>query len=394
MPNNKLSIRAKLNKSLSNASVYINRAALQHNAAVAQSIAPNAHLISVIKANAYGHGMLDTAAALSSVTHGFAVARIDEALELRDNGFQQMIIVMSPALSPEALNRCAENDLTAVIHTAQNIDIHALPKHLDYWLKIDTGMHRLGLMAEELPAMLSTSNPASTTLMTHFSSAEHNHSEHSHAESNSLQMQQFNQILRNNLKEKSPSISLSNSATLLRHNDADSYQQWQVEQLENSAFSEEYIRPGIMLYGADPLDIPNSSSKSLYPAMTLAAPVLAIRQVKIGETVGYNGNWQAERESTIATIGIGYGDGYPRHAPNGTPVMIHGKRAPLTGNVSMDTISVDITDLVDQGINVQAGDTAELWGENLSANEIAKLSETIAYELFTGISQRVDRILL
>ena len=149
-----------------------------------------------------------------------------------------------------------------------------------------------------------------------------------------------------------------------------------------------------MLYGADPLDIPNSSSKSLYPAMTLAAPVLAIRQVKIGETVGYNGNWQAERESTIATIGIGYGDGYPRHAPNGTPVMIHGKRAPLTGNVSMDTMSVDITDLVDQGINVQAGDTAELWGENLSANEIAKLSETIAYELFTGISQRVDRILL
>ena len=389
MPNNKLSIRAKLNKPLSNASVYINRAALQHNAAIAQSIAPNAHLIAVIKANAYGHGMLDTAAALSSVAHGFAVARIDEALELRDNGFQQMIIVMSPALSSEALNRCAENKLTAVIHTAQNIDMHALPKHLDYWLKVDTGMHRLGLTVEEFPAILSTSNLASTTLMTHFSSAER-----SHGESNSLQMQQFNQVLRNNLKEKSPSISLSNSAALLRHNDADRYRQWQDEQLGNSAFSKEYIRPGIMLYGADPLDTPNSSSQNLFPAMTLTAPVLATRQVKTGESVGYNGNWQAERDSTIATIGIGYGDGYPRHAPNGTPVIIHGKRAPLTGNVSMDTISVDITELVDQGINIQAGDTAELWGENVLANEIAKLSETIAYELFTGISQRVDRILL
>ena len=128
--------------------------------------------------------------------------------------------------------------------------------------------------------------------------------------------------------------------------------------------------------------------------MTLAAPILAIRTIKTGETVGYNGNWQAKRESVIATIGIGYGDGYPRHAPNGTPVIIHGQRAPLTGNVSMDTISADISDIVSQGIQVEPGDSAELWGENLAANEIAQLAETIAYELFTGISQRVARILL
>jgi len=149
-----------------------------------------------------------------------------------------------------------------------------------------------------------------------------------------------------------------------------------------------------MLYGADPLEEANAASQSLFPVMTLAAPILAIRTIKTGETVGYNGNWQAKRESVIATIGAGYGDGYPRHAPNGTPVIIHGQRVPLTGNVSMDTISVDITDLIAQGINVEAGDNAELWGENLAANEVAKLSETIAYELFTGISQRVARILV
>lgn len=149
-----------------------------------------------------------------------------------------------------------------------------------------------------------------------------------------------------------------------------------------------------MLYGADPLDESNAASESLFPVMTLTAPILAIRTIKAGETVGYNGNWQAKRESIIATIGAGYGDGYPRHAPNGTPVMIHGQRAPLTGNVSMDTLSVDITDIVGQGFDVEPGDSAELWGENIAANEIAQLSETIAYELFTGISQRVARIVL
>ena len=381
---NSLSIQAELTDKLAVASAYINRAALRHNAGVAQAIAPKAKLIAVIKANAYGHGMLDAAHALSSIAHGFAVARIDEALTLRNNGFKQMIIVMSPALSDEALLCCADNQLTAVIHSQQNITASALPPHLDYWLKVDSGMHRLGLTVNELN-QLRAQNTKATTLMTHFSSAERTDSA-----TNALQMQQFKQALTQN----DLALSLCNSAALLRHNNAVNYQQWQAEQLDNYRLADEYIRPGIMLYGADPLETPNTASQSLFTTMTLAAPVLATRLVKKGQTVGYNGNWQAPRDSVIATIGIGYGDGYPRHAPNGTPVMLHGRRVPLTGKVSMDTISVDITELTDQGIAVNVGDSAELWGENLAANEIARLSETIAYELFTGISQRVARILV
>ena len=389
--NNPLSIKTKIAAKLTSVSAYINLAALRHNASIAQSMAPNAKLIAVIKANAYGHGIIDTANALSSVSHGFAVARIDEALMLRDNGFKQMIIVMSPALSPEALQLCAKHQLTAVIHSDQNINLNSLPSDLDYWLKVDSGMHRLGLSIESLNAVLENIDSCSpaTTLMSHFSNAE------SKDEStNQLQMQCFKSALTQREGKADYQLSLSNSAALLRHNNAANYQQWQSAQLDNYPVAAEYIRPGIMLYGADPLEESNSASQSLFPVMTLAAPILAIRTIKTGETVGYNGNWQAKRESVIATIGIGYGDGYPRHAPNGTPVIIHGQRAPLTGNVSMDTISVDISDIVSQGIQVEPGDSAELWGENLAANEIAQLSETIAYELFTGISQRVARILL
>ena len=389
--NNPLSIKTKIAAKLTSVSAYINLAALRHNASIAQSMAPNAKLIAVIKANAYGHGIIDTANALSSVSYGFAVARIDEALMLRDNGFKQMIIVMSPALSPDALQLCAKHQLTAVIHSDQNINLNSLPSDLDYWLKVDSGMHRLGLSIESISAVLEKTNShlKPTTLMSHFS-----HAESKDESTNQLQMQCFKRALTQREEKADYQLSLSNSAALLRHNNAANYQQWQSAQLDNYPVAAEYIRPGIMLYGADPLEEANAASQSLFPVMTLAAPILAIRTIKAGETVGYNGNWQAKRESVIATIGIGYGDGYPRHAPNGTPVIIHGQRAPLTGNVSMDTISVDISDIVSQGIQVEPGDSAELWGENLAANEIAQLSETIAYELFTGISQRVARILL
>ena len=389
--NNHLSIQSNIPAKQSAISAYINLEALRHNALLAQSIAPNAKLIAVIKANAYGHGIIDTANALSSVSHGFAVARVDEALMLRNNGFKQMIIVMSPALSPEALQICAKHQLTPAIHSDQNLDLETLPPHLDYWLKVDSGMHRLGLSIESLNTVLENIDSCSpaTTLMSHFSSAERKDES-----SNQLQMQCFKSALTQRDGKADYQLSLSNSAALLRHNTAANYQQWQSAQLDNYPVAAEYIRPGIMLYGADPLEEANAASQSLFPAMTLAAPILAIRTIKAGETVGYNGNWQAKRESIIATIGIGYGDGYPRHAPNGTPVIIHGQRAPLTGNVSMDTISVDISDIVSQGIQVEPGDSAELWGENIAANEIAQLSETIAYELFTGISQRVARILL
>jgi alanine racemase len=187
---------------------------------------------------------------------------------------------------------------------------------------------------------------------------------------------------------------MANSASFLRHKNAKQYQSWRDKYFAARTHTEEAIRPGIMLYGADPLEQANSSSESLLAAMTLAAPVLAVRNIKAGEFVGYKRRWQAQRDSVIATVGIGYADGYPRHAANGTAVIIKGQRASLVGTVSMDTIGVDITDLFKQGIDVTAGDTAQLWGETLSANEVATNSGTIAYQLFTGVSERVKRIYL
>ncbi|MDB4456370.1 alanine racemase, partial [bacterium] len=238
--NNHLSIETKIAAKLPSVSAYINLAALRHNALIAQSIAPHAKLIAVIKANAYGHGIIDAAKALSSVAHGFAVARIDEALMLRDNGFKQMIVVMSPALSLETLQLCAKNQLTAVIHSDQNIDLSSMDSQLDYWLKVDSGMHRLGLSIESLSAALESINSHSTatTLMSHFSNAERKDES-----SNQRQMQCFKEALAQKESHTDYQLSLSNSAALLRHNNAANYQQWQSEQLDNYPIGSEYIRP-------------------------------------------------------------------------------------------------------------------------------------------------------
>jgi len=321
---------------------YINSAALLHNTIIAQSFAPDSKLIAVIKANAYGHGMVDIAKILSTVVYGFAVARLDEALLLRENGISQTIIVMSALLNTETFDSCMKNNLTVVIHTL-NIPI---PEGLDYWINIDSGMHRLGLSIEELKA-----NPQlSGVLMTHFKGSD-----------NKRQTEYFKRVIN---ARPGVDVSISNSGALKRR------------------ISQEFIRPGLMLYGVC------VNNQTLIPVMTLKAPIISMRLVKSGETVGYNGTWKAERDSIIATVGIGYGDGYPRHAPNGTQVMLHGRRYPLVGSVSMDTLCINITNIHS---SVRIGDQVELWGENISVNEIPN---TFAYELLSGVSQRVKRIIV
>lgn len=333
---------------------YINSTALLHNTALAQSLAPTAKLIAVIKANAYGHGMVAIAKKLSPVVYGFAVARLTEALLLREQGITRMIVVLSPLLSAETLDMCVKHTLTVVIHT---LDVPTLPEGLDYWINIDSGMHRLGLSMEEFK-----STSLSGVLMTHFSSDNESKS--------TTQLVYFNQVL------SSPDIpiSVANSSALLTY--------------PPPSHRIEFIRPGLMLYGVNPSERPTNTSRMLIPVMTLVAPIIAIRHIKVGETVGYNGTWKATRDSVIATVGIGYGDGYPRHAPNGTPVMLHGRRAPLVGSVSMDTLCINIT-TIPAPVNI--GDKVELWGENISVNEIPN---TFAYELLTGVSQRVKRVVV
>ena len=398
---------AALPKKLSRATAFMHCSALEANAQLTQALAPNAQLLAVIKANAYGHGMLRSADILFHYAYGFAVANMYEAVELRQHlqkrfalqGQHKPVVVMSAIIDSEALAVCREYQLTPVIHSIPNSKreqaaISDFVSEHNSWLKIDTGMHRLGIEADSIPNDLAAL-PFST-IMTHYSQAQQ-----LSGKQNQQQVILFNQALRaingrsqHQTSAITQSISIANSAALLRHCDARKYKQWYSDQFDNYDQRQETIRPGIMLYGVDPLTEQNNTSAQLQPVMTLAAPVISTRSISAGETVGYNGTWYAQRDSVIATIAIGYGDGYPRHAPNGTAVVLHGQRATLAGTVSMDSICIDITDLNNQGIEVQPGDLAQLWGKQLAVNEIAASAHTIGYELLTGIADRVNKIYL
>ncbi len=347
----------------------IDLSAIQHNLSVAKSLAPDADVMAVIKADGYGHGLLQVASALSDAD-ALAVARLDEAVRLRDNDSTQRIILLGGAWDEEALLACAQYNVDLVIHNFASIELikqATLEKPIHVWLKIDSGMHRLGIQPSKVDIAVKTiqqcKNVSDYYFMTHFSDAE--------VVDNTVmenQIETFNHSIEN---QASKFVSLSNSAAIIKQ-----YTQ-----------KAEWVRPGIMLYGANPLpkNIQSTYPVSLKPAMTLTAPVIAIRKVKAGEYVGYNRRWQAQRDSLIATIAIGYGDGYPRHAKNGTPVLIKGQFAKLAGTVSMDLITVDITDCDEIAI----GDQAELWGKQLLAEDVANWADTISYELFTSVSDRV-----
>lgn len=320
--------------------------------------------MAVIKANAYGHGLLAVANALEGAD-GLAVARLDEALALREAGNQQRILLLGSCLSDPEFQLCAQHQLDIETHSlamAQQLAGLSLNTKINCWLKMDTGMHRLGLAPREYleakQLLEGSSNVAELILMSHFSSSDDN---------DKHRCQQQTRLFMEAIAGSDAPTSLANSAAIIQH--PDSHGDW--------------IRPGIMLYGANPL--PQAGPPPLHPAMTLTATVLAIREVPAGDAVGYNANWTASQATRVATIGIGYGDGYPRHARNGTPVLIRGQRAALIGRVSMDMISVDLSDC--DGIEV--GDEATLWGKQLPVEEIAECAETISYELFTGVTDRV-----
>ena len=322
--------------------------------------------MAVIKAEAYGHGMLEIAAALGEAD-GLAVARLEEALKLRDAGISQRILLLGNHLSDEDFELCSRQQLDVEVHNldmAEQLAGLSLATPLAIWLKVDTGMNRMGLaptdfqQAQQL--LQQSSNVKQQLVMTHFSSSD---------ETLTQSCEQQTQLFLTTIGNSKAPTSLANSAAIIQH--PETHGDW--------------IRPGIMLYGANPLQQP--CSLPLQAAMTLTAQVLAIREVTAGETVGYNGIWKASRTCRIATIGIGYGDGYPRHARNGTPVVIRGQRAKLAGRVSMDMMTVDLSGC--EGIEV--GDEAILWGKGLPIEEIAECAQTISYALFTSVSSRVSK---
>lgn len=347
----------------------INLSAFKNNYSCAQQLAPNSKTLAVVKADAYGHGAVACAKALSNAD-GFGVASLQEAVVLRQSGISQKIIVMSGVASPDEVADYLHWQLDYVVHSQwqwlalfqfQQRQAKTYPWPL-LWLKIETGMHRLGLTVSQLQALLpeiEKVTPVKPVIMSHFASADD--AKH---RLNTQQLDFFS--------GKDAVTSLANSAALINFPDARG----------------NWNRPGIMLYGSNPT---TSALAQLQAVMTLTARVIAIKAVGKGSTVGYGATWQASKDSIIAVVAAGYADGYPREVDNSARVMVNGVSAPITGRVSMDLLSVDVSNFA---VPVKVGDKVELWGEQLDVDSVAQFSNTISYTLLTGVNARVPRVYL
>ena len=349
--------------------VTIDHAALRHNLQAVRHAAPHSTIWAVIKADAYGHGMEQVAASLHQAD-GFAVARLDEALRLRATGITKPLLILEGIYSADDLQMVGRAALEVVLHhptQLQMLQAAELAEPINIWLKLDTGMHRLGFDPEQFDSVLQQLQQVGSIdeigLMTHLANAD------DRADlTTQRQCDSFDRLT----KGRGLSLSCANSAGILGF----------------PASHHDWVRPGIMLYGASPFTDSSGLQEGLKPVMTLYGPLIAIKQMKKGDRIGYGGTYECPEAMPVGVVGIGYGDGYPRHAPTGTPVLINGQRLPLVGCVSMDMISVDLRQLPD----VQIGDSVILWGEGLPVEEIAERAGTISYELFCGITKRVRRV--
>ena len=346
----------------------VRRSALTHNLERARALAPAGRVMAVIKANAYGHGAIEVARALEPDVDAFAVAMLEEAIELREGGIESPILILEGVDGDHDLHEAVARNCWLMMHRESSVKRLCetrLEEKATVWLKYDTGMHRLGMdraatvkAVERLAAQPQVQG--APVLCTHLACADDQ-------ESRTTPGQVF--AARELAKKHRLPLSAANSAGVLFW--PDSHADWN--------------RPGYMLFGNCPSGHPDPSSVGLQPAMRLVSEIMALRHLRPGESVGYGQRWTARRPTLIGTIPIGYGDGYPRHAPDGTPVFIRGARAPLAGVVTMDMITIDLTDVG----GVEVGEPVELWGENVSVNEVAKHAGTIGYELLAGLTRRV-----
>ena len=344
----------------------IDLSALRGNFAVARQRGAGARLWAVLKANAYGHGLMRVAEALDELADGFALLDIEDAVALGEAGFRQPILLLEGFFAADELPLLAEHGLTPVVHCLEQADMLAravLPARLPAYLKLNTGMNRLGLTAEEFHAALTALETAPSvegvTLMTHFADADLDRGI-------AWQMARFEEATQG----CGQPVSLANSAALLRF--AEARRGW--------------ARPGIMLYGSSPFPQDASAeSLGLRPAMTLSSQLIAVHELAASERVGYGGLFTAEKPMRIGTVACGYADGYPRHAPVGTPVLVEGRRTRTVGRVSMDMIMVDLEGIPDAGI----GSPVVLWGEGLPVDDVATAAGTVSYELLCALTQRV-----
>ncbi|HET9843733.1 MAG TPA: alanine racemase [Gammaproteobacteria bacterium] len=344
----------------------ISRHALKHNLQTVKTFAPHARIIAMVKANAYGHGLQEVCKTLQNAD-AFGVASLEEAILIREIGLKNPVVLMEGFFKESEIASIERFCFTCVVHSDYQIKI--LEKYpgtyrIPFWIKINTGMNRLGLPFEKVndafDRLISKKNLHFLGFMGHFPQADDI--------SNPITLTQY-QKFADYLKKYPGFRSLANSATIM---------QW-------PACHHDWVRPGLMLYGASPFSMRSAQELNLLPAMELRSEIIAIQQVKKGEQVGYGGTWVGKDSShTIAIVAVGYGDGYPWHAQNGTPILVQEKEALLCGRVSMDMIAIDITN-----IPAAIGESVTLWGGKLPIERIAQHAKTVPWELFCRLTERV-----
>ena len=349
--------------------VVFDRAALRRNHDQARRFAGNAKVWSVVKANAYGHGLRHFVGALGAEADGYALIELDAAIALRQAGVEQPILMLEGFYDPQELPLFAQYHLTPALHRLDQVEQYcrmAASSHLPVYLKLETGMHRLGMSAHELDQSLrlleSSAAASEVTLMTHFADADG-------VGGIKAAMDEFQRLCRGRVFP----ISVANSAALIRYPEARG----------------DWVRPGIMLYGSSPFpDLHDAESLGLEPVMTLETELIAVRQLEPGDHVGYGNTFTAGTPMRIGIAAAGYADGYPRHAGTGTPISVAGKITRLLGRVSMDKLCMDLTDIPE----ARPGSRVTLWGRGLSADLVAAAAGTVSYELFCAVAPRVPVI--
>lgn len=345
----------------------IDLSALRHNFRIARKH-QGGRLMAVVKADAYGHGALECAQALAGEADGFAVSCVEEGLELRAAGIRNPLLLLEGFFHADELELCVRHDLWLVIHSFWQLEVlerMRLNKRLNCWIKLDSGMHRIGFFACELASVYqrlqASGNVAQMVVMTHMAQADN-------LESPVTEQQLA--VLRQAVQGLDVQTSLGNSAALLG---------W-------PQTAGDWSRPGIMLYGCNPFLDVQAMDMPLQPVMTLESRIIAVRDLPEGEAVGYGARFVTHRPTRLGVVAMGYADGYPRHAREGTPVLVDGSPVALAGRVSMDMLTVDLTDAPGAGL----GSRVELWGKSLSADAVAVCADTISYCLLTAV-KRVRR---
>lgn len=341
--------------------------AFRHNYLLSRGRASGARAWAVVKADAYGHGLLRCAEAVRDVADGFALLEISEAMQLRNAGFTQPVLLLEGFFAEDDLRMAAAFGISSSVHCEDQLrllELAELEAPIDVFVKLNTGMNRLGFAPQRLPEVLERlrkcGNARQIAIMTHFACAD--------GAGISAALARFEGAAR----PHGLPMSVANSAALLRNPEAHF----------------DWVRPGIILYGASPMpDLESAEAIGLRPVMTLSSRIIGVQTLQPGESVGYSETFRADRPMRVGTVACGYADGYPRHAGTGTPILINGQRSRTLGRVSMDMLACDLT-----GIDAGIGCPVTLWGEGLSADEVAAAAGTVSYELFCALARRVPLV--